>query len=69
MVLVMNATGSLVPPPVEGDDPRDDHQKRLWAATHERIDRFLPGFLVDVLPPLLPVPPNTAVPSEEPQQS
>ncbi|GJE86958.1 Sec7-domain-containing protein [Phanerochaete sordida] len=62
VVLVMNATGSLVPPPAGGDDTRDDRQKALWAATHERIERFLPGFLADVLPPTPPAPPNTAVP-------
>ncbi|THH01721.1 hypothetical protein EW026_g1024 [Hermanssonia centrifuga] len=53
VVLVMNATGLLVPTP-PGEDQRDDRQKALWAATHERIDRFLPGFLVEVLPPPAP---------------
>ncbi|EKM55633.1 uncharacterized protein PHACADRAFT_121344 [Phanerochaete carnosa HHB-10118-sp] len=67
VVLVMNATGSLVPPSAGGEDSRDDRQKALWAATHERIERFLPGFLVDVLPPSLPAPSNTAVPSQHQQ--
>ena len=58
----MSATGSLVPPPAN-DDTRDDRQKALWAATHERIERFLPGFLDDVLPP-----PEPAPPQPEPQQ-
>ena len=46
----MSATGSLVPPPAGGDDTRDDRQKALWAATHERIERFLPGFLDEIIP-------------------
>ena len=57
VVLVMSATGSLVPPPT-GEDTRDDRQKALWAATHERIERFLPGFLADVLPSPEPAPPQ-----------
>ena len=70
VVLVMNATGSLVPPPSSGaDDLRDDRQKQLWAATHERIERFLPGFLADVLPPTPPPPPNTAIPPLQPSQA
>lgn len=53
----MNATGSLVPAPLnESEDQRDDRQKALWAATHERIERFLPGFLNEVLPPPPPAP-------------
>ena len=53
----MNATGSLVAPPVnESEDQRDARQKALWAATHERIERFLPGFLTEVLPPPPPAP-------------
>ncbi|KAI0340495.1 Sec7-domain-containing protein [Trametopsis cervina] len=68
IVLVMNATGSLVPPPVNGDDQRSDRQKALWAATHERIERFLPGFLAEVLPapppaPAVPPPGPPAAPS------
>ncbi|KAI0797843.1 Sec7-domain-containing protein [Abortiporus biennis] len=49
VLLVMNATNLLVPPP-HGEDDRDDRQKALWAATHERVERFLPGLLADVLP-------------------
>lgn len=63
----MNATASLVPPQTEGEDPRDDRQKALWAATHERIERFLPGFLADVLPsPPPPSPPAAAAPGPVP---
>lgn len=54
----MNATGSLVPPP-QGEDTRDGRQKALWAATHERVERFLPGLLAEVLPSLPPLPPST----------
>ncbi|KAI0811245.1 Sec7-domain-containing protein [Irpex lacteus] len=61
VVLVMNATGSLVAPPVnESEDQRDARQKALWAATHERIERFLPGFLTEVLPPPPPAPASAA---------
>ncbi|KII88730.1 hypothetical protein PLICRDRAFT_41948 [Plicaturopsis crispa FD-325 SS-3] len=48
VVLVMNASDILVPPP-SGDDQRSEQQKTLWSATQERIERFLPGFLADVI--------------------
>jgi brefeldin A-resistance guanine nucleotide exchange factor 1 len=51
VILVMSATGILVPPPADGDqDGREDSQRRLWSATYERIERFLPGFLNDIIP-------------------
>ncbi|KAH8108152.1 Sec7-domain-containing protein [Cristinia sonorae] len=66
VILVMSATGSLVPPPAGDEDTREPRQKALWAATHERIERFLPGFLGDVLPspePQLSTPqPSTPAP-------
>jgi brefeldin A-resistance guanine nucleotide exchange factor 1 len=52
----MNAVGILVPP----GPNQEDLQKTLWSNTHERMERFLPGFLVDVIP--MPPPgtfPNT----------
>jgi len=45
----MNAVGILVPPSLEHDE-RDERQRTLWTATQERIERFLPGFLEDVIP-------------------
>ncbi|KAJ6618317.1 hypothetical protein B0H10DRAFT_1795581 [Mycena sp. CBHHK59/15] len=48
VVLVMNAAQILVPPSEE--DTRDDRQRTLWNATNERMERFLPGFLKDVIP-------------------
>jgi len=42
----MNAVGILVPP----GSNQEDLQKTLWSNTHERMERFLPGFLVDVIP-------------------
>lgn len=45
----MNAAGILVPP--SSDDERDEQQQTLWTATQERMERFLPGFLTDVIPP------------------
>ncbi|EKM82858.1 hypothetical protein AGABI1DRAFT_118287 [Agaricus bisporus var. burnettii JB137-S8] len=51
VILVMSATGILVPPPADGDkDDREDSQRTLWSATYERIERFLPGFLEDIIP-------------------
>ncbi|KAL0947345.1 hypothetical protein HGRIS_013462 [Hohenbuehelia grisea] len=58
VLLVMNASGLLVPPPPSPEeDKRDPRQRTLWTATHERMERFLPGFLSEIIP----VPP----PSEE----
>ncbi|KAL4065359.1 hypothetical protein V8B97DRAFT_2022848 [Scleroderma yunnanense] len=47
-VLVMNAAGILVPPAVE--DHRDEQQRTLWTVTQARLERFLPGFLAEVVP-------------------
>ncbi|KAF9532355.1 Sec7-domain-containing protein [Crepidotus variabilis] len=47
VLLVMSAVGILVPPGTE----RTDLQKTLWSNTHERMERFLPGFLAEVIPP------------------
>jgi len=52
VILVMNASGILVPPPAHGaEDSREDRQRTLWTATHDRIERFLPGFLGEIIPP------------------
>ncbi|KAG0706344.1 hypothetical protein DFH29DRAFT_169682 [Suillus ampliporus] len=60
VVLVMNAANILVPP--SQDDQRDEHQRTLWAATQARLERFLPGFLAEVIPtPQLQLPPSTPV--------
>ncbi|KAI0747973.1 Sec7-domain-containing protein [Daedaleopsis nitida] len=53
VLLVMNATGLL--------DDRGERQIALWAATHERIERFLPGFLDEIIP--APPPKPAAVPA------
>ncbi|KAH9946245.1 Sec7-domain-containing protein [Epithele typhae] len=63
VLLVMNATGLLVPPPSGADDHRAERQVALWAATHERIERFLPGFLDEVVP----APPPKSAPPPPPQ--
>jgi brefeldin A-resistance guanine nucleotide exchange factor 1 len=47
VILVMNAAGILVPP--SANDQRDERQRTLWTATQERIERFLPGFLTDII--------------------
>jgi brefeldin A-resistance guanine nucleotide exchange factor 1 len=51
----MYAAGILAPPIGSSDDPRDERQVNLWTATYERMERFLPGFLADVIP----VPPQS----------
>ncbi|KAF9262202.1 Sec7-domain-containing protein [Marasmius fiardii PR-910] len=48
VLLVMHAAKILVPPPPE--DNRDSRQRTLWSATSERLERFLPGFLSEVIP-------------------
>lgn len=49
VVLVMNAASILVPPPPEAEDNRDERQRTMWTATHARLERFLPGFLAEVV--------------------
>ncbi|KAI0637119.1 Sec7-domain-containing protein [Trametes polyzona] len=61
VLLVMNATGLLVPPTLP-EDTRDERQASLWDATHERIERFLPGFLDDIIPTPPPPPPPQPAP-------
>ncbi|KAG6909836.1 hypothetical protein DXG01_015109 [Tephrocybe rancida] len=48
VLLVMNAAGILVPP--SEPDTRDERQRTLWTATQERMERFLPGFLIELIP-------------------
>ena len=53
----MNAAGMLVPPPPAGRaDARSEAQRLLWAATRERMELFLPGFLAFVIPEPEPEP-------------
>ncbi|KAF8163113.1 Sec7-like domain is implicated in guanine nucleotide exchange function [Crassisporium funariophilum] len=55
VLLVMNAVGILTPP----GSTQDDLQRTLWLNTHERMERFLPGFLTDIIPiPPTATPPN-----------
>lgn len=44
----MNAADILVPSSPE--DRRDEQQRTLWSATEARLERFLPGFLAEVIP-------------------
>jgi golgi-specific brefeldin A-resistance guanine nucleotide exchange factor 1 len=57
----MNATDMLVPPPPTEDaaaiDQRSELQRSLWTATEERMERFLPGFLAEIIAVPLPGPP------------
>ncbi|KIL69583.1 hypothetical protein M378DRAFT_190012 [Amanita muscaria Koide BX008] len=50
IILVMHSSDLLAPPPESGEDTRDELQRTLWTATHERLERFLPGFLKEVIP-------------------
>ena len=43
----MNAAGILVPP--SDNDYRDERQRTLWTATQKRMERFLPGFLNELI--------------------
>lgn len=66
VILVMNAAGILVPP--SADDHRDERQRTLWTATQKRMERFLPGFLTELIAaPLSPqaVLSSTALASQE----
>ncbi|GJJ12038.1 hypothetical protein Clacol_006279 [Clathrus columnatus] len=49
VLLVLNASGILLPP--SENDCREERQKVFWGRTQERIDRFIPGFLLEVIPP------------------
>lgn len=44
----MNAASILVPPPAAEDD-RNEQQRTMWTATQARLERFLPGFLAEVV--------------------
>ncbi|KAI0781091.1 Sec7-domain-containing protein [Trametes elegans] len=70
VLLVMNATGLLVPP-TSPEETRDERQIALWAATHERIERFLPGFLDEIIPtpPPQPTPGPAPAHSAEPTEA
>jgi len=48
VILVMNASDVLV---AQGVPNRTERQQQLWDATHERMERFLPGFLEEIIPP------------------
>ena len=52
-------------PPEDADevdeDDRAERQVALWVATHERIERFLPGFLDEIVP-APPPPPRSTIP-------
>ncbi|KAI8998783.1 Sec7-domain-containing protein [Trametes punicea] len=63
VLLVMNATSLLIPP--TSPETRNERQVSLWAATHERIERFLPGFLDEIIPtpPLQPASQAAPVPN------
>jgi len=47
VILVMHAAGILA---VEHGDTRDELQRQLWHVTHDKIERFMPGFMESVIP-------------------
>ncbi|WVF70575.1 hypothetical protein IAT40_005367 [Kwoniella sp. CBS 6097] len=70
VVLVMNSSNLLVPPPEGGQDTRTPEQKELWDKGAERIERVLPGFLADAIPrpgaPGSAAPPLSQAPAQHP---
>jgi len=67
LVLVMHASGILVPPPAPPSSPgglitdsRDEEQRLMWNETLDRMTPFIPGFLEDLIPS---PPPSTLSPS------
>jgi brefeldin A-resistance guanine nucleotide exchange factor 1 len=60
VVLVMHSSGLLVPPPLNANSPAEDQrteaQRELWQASVARIERVLPGFLAEAVPPTQPKP-------------
>lgn len=62
VLLVMQASGALLGE--QTPDERPEEIKERWKLTQEKLDSFLPGFLLDVIP--LPVQePVTAVPATQ----
>lgn len=64
----MQSSGFLAPPTVP--DTRTDKQKLLWSTAYTRIERFLPGFLNEVIPtPVIPAPPAPSTTDAAPEMS
>jgi brefeldin A-resistance guanine nucleotide exchange factor 1 len=59
MLLVMQASGVLIPPQIPGDRPEE--LQRRWELTREQMDRFLPGFLFEIIPPPVAAAPDPLV--------
>ncbi|KAK8865894.1 hypothetical protein IAR55_001042 [Kwoniella newhampshirensis] len=71
VVLVMHSSNLLLPPPDQGsglDDTRSADQKDLWAKSSERIERVLPGFLNEAIPPPRPTQVVPQLPQVPPQE-
>lgn len=59
VLLVMQASEALQPP--QNPDNRPEELQRRWKSTQEKVDLFLPGFLVEVIPvKSAPVEPETS---------
>ncbi|OCF55504.1 Sec7 domain-containing protein [Kwoniella mangroviensis CBS 10435] len=68
VVLVMHSSNLLVPPPATGtEDTRTPEQRELWDKSVERIERVLPGFLDEAIPPPTPAP-ASAVQTQQPSE-
>ncbi|KAF9518905.1 hypothetical protein BS47DRAFT_1379647 [Hydnum rufescens UP504] len=69
LVLVMHASGILVPPPAPPSSPgglitdsRDEEQRLMWNETLDRMTPFIPGFLEDLIPSPPPPTSSTSAP-------
>ena len=57
VLLIMHSSDMLVPP--SDPDVRDDQQQLLWNETNQRLSRFLPGLLDELIPtPSRSLPPS-----------
>lgn len=62
----MNASNILVP---SGTAGRTERSQQLWDATHERMERFLPGFLDEIIPPVVQSEPTPSQVTPEGQEA
>ena len=61
VLLVMQASGALLGEQMP--DERPEEMKERWTLTQQKLESFLPGFLLDVIPPPPVAEPVAAVPA------
>ncbi|KIM32215.1 hypothetical protein M408DRAFT_326851 [Serendipita vermifera MAFF 305830] len=59
MLLVMHASGALIPP--QSPEDRSEELQKRWDRTQEQMEKFLPNFLAEVIP--------SPVPATDPNQT